>query len=81
MITRLYFQHVDSKKHRKFASNSSNFEALDDVLSRLQRQTLAEVRAEEHGSTQQLYEHCVMQRSEHLDSADASRQYQALSSP
>jgi hypothetical protein len=40
-------QHVDSKKHIKFAYNTTNFEALDYVLDRLKRQTMADAEARE----------------------------------
>jgi hypothetical protein len=40
-------QHVESKKHIKFASNPANFEVLDYVLDRLKRQTMVEVEAKE----------------------------------
>lgn len=45
LITRL--QHLDSKKHVKFASNPANFDALDYVLDRLKRQTAVEVETKE----------------------------------
>jgi hypothetical protein len=42
-------QHVKSRKHRKFATEPSNFLQLDTVLARVRRPTLAEVAAERAG--------------------------------
>jgi regulatory subunit for Cdc7p protein kinase len=39
-------QHVQSKKHRKFATDPANFLQLDTVLARVRRRTLAETAAE-----------------------------------
>lgn len=47
MSHQLCSQHVESKKHAKFASNPTNFEALDFVLEKLRRRSRDEVEAEE----------------------------------
>lgn len=39
-------QHIIGRRHRKFASDDSNFAALDGVLSKVRRRTLQEVAAE-----------------------------------
>lgn len=39
-------QHVQSRKHRKFAENDANFLQLDFLLSRVRRRTVREVEDE-----------------------------------
>ncbi|KAI0686363.1 Dfp1/Him1, central region-domain-containing protein [Cytidiella melzeri] len=39
-------EHIESKRHRKFADDDANFANLDHVLSRVRRRTVEEVRAE-----------------------------------
>ncbi|KDR75415.1 hypothetical protein GALMADRAFT_280094 [Galerina marginata CBS 339.88] len=70
--------HTVSKKHRKFASNPTNFAALDAVLSRVQRQSRQEVEVEEALRTFRLFNTC--KRNRHLR-ADDTRHIQRLSSP
>ncbi|KAF8972962.1 Dfp1/Him1, central region-domain-containing protein [Flammula alnicola] len=67
--------HIVSNKHRKFASNSANFAALDVVLDRLQRRTREEVNELEAERVQQLRFRC--KRNPHMRLAKA----QQLSSP
>lgn len=42
----LLYQHIKSRRHRKFAMDDANFVQLDSVLSRVRRRSLAEVEAE-----------------------------------
>lgn len=39
-------QHITGRRHRKFATDDSNFIALDYVLARVKRRTVKEVQAE-----------------------------------
>lgn len=39
-------QHIEGRRHQKFAMDDSNFAQLDEVLSRVRRRTLQEVEAE-----------------------------------
>jgi regulatory subunit for Cdc7p protein kinase len=40
------FQHIKSRKHRKFAQDDSNFLQLDFLLGRVRRRTVQEVEGE-----------------------------------
>ena len=50
---------MESKKHIKFASNPNNFDALDFVLDRLKRQTLADVETKERLRFAKLKARCL----------------------
>ncbi|KAF8160997.1 Dfp1/Him1, central region-domain-containing protein [Crassisporium funariophilum] len=70
--------HLESNKHRKFAANDANFEALDEVLCRLRRRTRREV--QEYEQAPRLHNHCIAPRSNHLRMSVA-RYVQQLSPP
>ncbi|KAJ7262308.1 Dfp1/Him1, central region-domain-containing protein [Mycena haematopus] len=42
-----FTQHITGRKHRKFAVDDSNFLQLDDILGRVKRRTVEEVKREE----------------------------------
>ncbi|PPQ99741.1 hypothetical protein CVT24_009724 [Panaeolus cyanescens] len=42
-----FTEHIASKKHQKFASDASNFTALDEILFRIRRRTVEEAEADE----------------------------------
>ena len=46
ILIKVHPQHIESRRHRKFAENDAHFANLDHVLSRVKRRTLEEVRAE-----------------------------------
>ncbi|KAF8894915.1 Dfp1/Him1, central region-domain-containing protein [Gymnopilus junonius] len=70
--------HTESKKHRKFASNPVNFQALDEVLNRVRRQTRNEVKKEEAEETVDLFHRC--KRNRHFR-PDVEGRHHELSSP
>ncbi|KDQ15205.1 hypothetical protein BOTBODRAFT_31872 [Botryobasidium botryosum FD-172 SS1] len=45
-----FTEHIKSKKHRKFATDPTNFHDLDDLLSRLERKTVEETEAWEQSN-------------------------------
>jgi regulatory subunit for Cdc7p protein kinase len=53
-----------STKHKKFASNSANYRALDEVLGRLRRKTKDEVAEEEEVERLELEHECTLNRRE-----------------
>jgi len=58
---------VDSNKHIKFACNSTNFEALDYVLDRLKRVTVADVEDKERLRLGKLKARCIAVESPTMD--------------